>query len=200
MGFPFQRSAAGSGWRPGRQLCHFTAASVSALAGWQRAAQSGNIGAIDYCRSPHVNTPAITNISCPDCFTTNRIPTQRLGDKPKCGKCKQPLFQGKPVDLDADNVSAMLANTDVPVLVDCWAPWCGPCQGFAPIFTQAARELEPRLRFAKLNTEDEQQLAGLWAIRSIPTLILFREGREVARSSGALPLPHLKKWLLEQGV
>jgi thioredoxin 2 len=141
-----------------------------------------------------------TRLTCPSCHTTNRIPAERIGDKPKCGKCKELLFQGKPIDIDSANVSAVIGNTDIPVLVDCWAPWCGPCQGFAPIFTQAARELEPRLRFAKLNTENEQQLGGLWGIRSIPTLILFREGREVSRMSGALPLVQLKKWLLEQGV
>jgi thioredoxin 2 len=147
-----------------------------------------------------MNATAVTNLACPDCGTTNRIPTERLGDHPKCGKCKAQLFQGKPVELGEHNASAVIGATGIPVLVDCWAPWCGPCQGFAPIFAQAARELEPRLRLAKLNTEDEQQLAGLWGIRSIPTLILFRDGREVARTSGAMPLPHLKKWLLEQGV
>jgi len=139
-------------------------------------------------------------LTCPNCNTTNRIPAERLGDNPKCGKCKEPVFQGKAIDLNSDNVSAVIGNTDIPVLVDCWAPWCGPCKSFAPIFTQAAHELEPRLRFAKLNTEAEQQLGGLWGIRSIPTLILFREGREAARMSGALPLVQLKKWLLEQGV
>lgn len=143
---------------------------------------------------------SMTRVTCPSCNTTNRIPTERLGDKPKCGKCKEPLFQGKPLELDSGNVTAVIGNSDLPVLVDCWAPWCGPCRGFAPIFEQAARELEPRLRFAKLNTEDEQELGGLWSIRSIPTLILFREGREAARVSGALPLVQLKKWLLEQGV
>jgi thioredoxin 2 len=139
-------------------------------------------------------------LTCPSCNTTNRIPAERLGDKPKCGKCKELLFQGKAIDLDSDNVSAVIGNTDIPVLVDCWAPWCGPCKSFAPIFTQAASDLEPRLRFAKLNTEAEQQLGSLWGIRSIPTLILFREGREAARMSGAVPLVQLKKWLLEQGV
>jgi thioredoxin 2 len=143
---------------------------------------------------------SITNITCPSCNTTNRIPGERLGDGPKCGKCKSPLFIGKPIELNSDNVTAVINNTDIPVLVDCWAPWCGPCKGFAPIFEQAAGQLEPRLRFAKLDTEAEQQLGALWQIRSIPTLLLFRDGHEVARMSGALPLVQLKKWLLEQSV
>src|SRR5690606_7448777 len=134
------------------------------------------------------------------CHTTNRVPSERLGDRPRCGKCKQPVLQGRPIELDAGNVSAVLNNNSVPVVVDCWASWCGPCKSFAPVFEQAARELEPRLRFAKLDTEAEQQLAGLWGIRSIPTLILFREGREVARMSGALPLGQFKQWLQQQGV
>jgi thioredoxin 2 len=93
-----------------------------------------------------------------------------------------------------------LDGNSVPVLVDCWAPWCAPCKSFAPIFEQAAQQLEPRLRLAKLNTEAEPQFGELWQIRSIPTLILFKEGLESARMSGALPLNQLKKWLLEQGV
>jgi len=141
-----------------------------------------------------------TTLTCASCHTTNRVPTERLGDKPKCGKCKQLVLQGQPIDIDSGNVTAVLNNNSVPVLVDCWAAWCGPCKAFAPVFAQAAQQLEPRLRFAKLDTEAEQELAGLWQIRSIPTLILFREGREVARMAGALPLNQLKQWLLQQDV
>ena len=141
-----------------------------------------------------------TNISCPHCTSTNRIPSDRLGDGPKCGKCKKPLFLGKPIELSAANVATTLNHNEVPVLVDCWAPWCGPCRNFTPVFEQAARELEPTLRLAKLNTEDEQALAGRWQIRSIPTLILFKQGKEVVRVAGAMSLTQLKQWLKQDGV
>jgi thioredoxin 2 len=143
---------------------------------------------------------AITNLSCPHCLVTNRIPAERLTDNPKCGKCKAPLFTGEPMTLDAANAGKVLGNTDIPVLVDCWASWCGPCRSFAPIFAAAAKELEPALRFAKFSTEENEQLAGQWGIRSIPTLILFQGGKEAARVSGALPLNQLKAWLQQQGV
>lgn len=141
-----------------------------------------------------------TNLSCPKCNIKNRIPTKRLGDKPKCGKCKQPLFTGKPVQLTGANVVSVLNHNDIPVLVDCWAPWCGPCKSFAPVFEQAAQELEPRIRLAKLNTEAEQKMGARWNIRSIPTLILFKQGKEVARMAGAMSLGQLKQWLNQQGV
>ncbi|MES2604810.1 MAG: thioredoxin TrxC [Pseudomonadota bacterium] len=141
-----------------------------------------------------------TTLTCPNCNATNRVPTERLGDGPKCGKCKERLFQGKAIELKDNNVDAILANTSIPVLVDCWAPWCGPCKSFAPVFEAAAQQLEPRVRFAKLNTENEQEIGSLWGIQSIPTLILFREGREAARMSGAMPLNQLKQWLIQQGV
>lgn len=136
-----------------------------------------------------------TNISCPTCASTNRIPSDRLTDKPKCGKCKKNLFLGKPIELTAANVATTLNHNHIPVLVDCWAPWCGPCRNFAPIFEQAALELEPHFRLAKLNTEEHQSVAGRWNIRSIPTLILFNQGKEVKRVSGAMTLPQLRQWL-----
>lgn len=143
---------------------------------------------------------SVINLTCPGCSTKNRLPEQRLADKPKCGKCKRPLFVAKAATLTAANVAAMLNHNDIPVLVDCWAPWCGPCKGFAPVFEQAAADLEPKLRLAKLNTEQQQAIAARWQIRSIPTLILFKGGKELARVSGAMPLPQLKQWLAQQGV
>jgi thioredoxin 2 len=140
------------------------------------------------------------NISCPNCSATNRLPKDRLADGPTCGKCKKQLFTGKAVALSAANVAATLNHNEIPVLVDCWAPWCGPCKSFAPIFEQAAKTFEPRLRLAKLNTEEQQQIAGRWNIRSIPTLILFKQGKEVARQAGAMSMPQLKQWLQQQGV
>lgn len=140
-----------------------------------------------------------TNISCPKCASTNRVPSDRLGDNPKCAKCKVALFQGSPIELTSANVATVLNHNEIPVLVDCWAPWCGPCRSFAPTFEKAAQQLEPKLRFAKLNTEDQQRVAGRWQIRSIPTLILFKAGKEVARSSGAMTLSQLKQWLVNNG-
>ena len=145
------------------------------------------------------STPS-TTITCPKCNAKNRIPTERITDAPVCGKCKSRLFTGAPLELTKENVAAVLNHTDIPVLVDCWAPWCGPCKGFAPVFEQAARELEPKLRLAKLNTEAQQQVAGRWQIRSIPTLIVFNQGKELARMSGAVSLTELKKWLAQQGL
>ncbi|MEN0039273.1 MAG: thioredoxin TrxC [Cellvibrio sp.] len=141
-----------------------------------------------------------TQINCPHCFATNRLPSERLTDKPNCGKCKQPLFAGKPLDLTAANVAATLEKNDIPVLVDCWASWCGPCQSFAPVFEQITAESEPYIRFAKLDTENEQAIAQSWGIRSIPTLILFKGGKEVARESGAMSMQQLKQWLVQSKV
>lgn len=139
-------------------------------------------------------------INCPHCFATNRLPGERLEDKPNCGKCKRQLFSGKSMELNPGNVANTLEGNDIPVLVDCWAPWCGPCQGFAPVFEEAAARMEPYIRFAKLNTEDVPSIGQRWNIRSIPTLILFHRGKEVQRVSGALPMPQLMRWLHESGL
>ncbi|MDO6562382.1 thioredoxin TrxC [Amphritea sp. 1_MG-2023] len=141
-----------------------------------------------------------TSICCPNCSATNNVPTARLGDGPKCGKCKQPLFQGATTALTAANYQSMINRNDIPVLVDCWASWCGPCQQFGPTFEQAAGQFEPKIRLVKLDTEAEQTIGAQLQIRSIPTLILFKQGKETARVSGALPLSQLKQWLIQNGV
>lgn len=139
------------------------------------------------------------HIVCPHCNAINRIPTARLGDAPKCGKCKQALFAGEPVTLSSANFNKHLMNSDIPVVVDFWAPWCGPCQTMAPAFAQAAEQLEPNYRLAKVNTEAEQSLSAQYAIRSIPTLALFKNGKEIARQAGAMGVEDIQRWVKMQG-
>jgi len=126
------------------------------------------------------------HIVCPHCAAINRIPSGRLDEGPKCGKCRQPLFNAHPAELTSANFQKHITRNDIPVLVDFWAPWCGPCKMMATAFEQAAAQLEPRIRLAKLNTEDEQTIGAQYGIRSIPTLALFQDGRELARQSGAM--------------
>ena len=139
--------------------------------------------------------PDKLKIVCIDCGTTNLVPAPRLADRPTCGRCKAPLFQGEPAELTSSNFDTVLRNTDLPVLIDFWAPWCGPCRMMAPAYAQAAERLEPHVRVAKLDTEQAPEIAGRFGIRSIPTLALFHQGKEVARQSGAMDLTTLLRWV-----
>jgi len=125
-------------------------------------------------------------VICPSCLATNNVPKLEVYKKANCGKCKTSLLDPHPLALTSDNLEAVLESTDVPVIVDFWAPWCGPCKMFAPIFEQAARAYPLRVLFAKVDTEAEQFLASRFKIRSIPTLIVFKNGVEVERVSGAM--------------
>lgn len=135
------------------------------------------------------------HVVCPDCATVNRVLPERLGAGAKCGKCKQPLFQGAPVVLDGSNFDVHVGKGDLPVAVDFWAAWCGPCRMMAPHFERAAHDLEPAARLAKLDTEAAPQIAGRYGIRGIPTIIVFKRGQEIARQSGAMDYAGLTRWL-----
>ncbi len=137
------------------------------------------------------------HIVCPHCHATNRVPEDRLDATPKCGGCHQALFTAQPVELTENNFHLHISHSDIPLLVDFWAPWCGPCKMMAPTFAKAAAILEPNMRLVKINTEEQQGLAARYNIRSIPTLALFKNGQEIARQAGAMSEQDLIRWAQE---
>lgn len=142
-----------------------------------------------------MTAPDPLNAVCPQCAAVNRVPAGRSDEAPSCGRCGAALFPGAPVALTADAWDRFVGRNDLPVLVDFWATWCGPCRAMAPQFEQAARRLAGRVQFAKVDTDREPELAGRHAIRSLPTLVLMRGGREVKRTSGAMSAAQLERWI-----
>jgi thioredoxin 2 len=140
------------------------------------------------------------HIVCPNCNSVNRIPGEKDARKAKCGRCHQPLFTGRPSPVTAAQFATQIERNDIPVIVDFWAEWCGPCKAMAPAYERVASELEPALRFLKVDTEAEPELSARYNIRSIPTLMLFRNGKVLAQQAGALGAEALRSWVRQHGA
>jgi thioredoxin 2 len=145
--------------------------------------------------SADTHAPGTVLVACPQCNSIVRVPDTRAAEHPKCPRCKTEVLTGEPVALDSASFAAHVERATLPVLVDFWAAWCGPCRMMAPVLDRTAGERATGLRVAKVNTDEQPQLAERFGIRSIPTLILFREGREIARQSGAVDAGNLSRWL-----
>ena len=142
----------------------------------------------------------VRHIVCPHCNSVNRVPKEKDARGAKCGRCHQPIFNGRPVAASAESFATHIRHNDIPVVVDFWAQWCGPCKAMAPTYERVASELEPEIRFLKVDTEAGPELAARYNIRSIPTLILFQNGAEVARQAGAMDAASLRSWLRQNAA
>ena len=138
------------------------------------------------------------HVVCGSCPAINRLPDEKDATVAKCGKCGKPVFEGRPVELVSSNFDRHIGRSDIPVVVDFWADWCGPCKMMAPAYAKAAEEMEPEVRLAKLDTEAAPDIAARFNIRSIPTMIVFKNGKEVARQAGAMPAPQITDWIRQQ--